>query len=61
VGRLFVDEQETTKPPSNPPVTPRLGNRCWGFPLFNEFRKMIHKIFSIDGFKSLVSTELQII
>jgi hypothetical protein len=47
VGHQFVDEQETT----SPPVTSRLGKRCWGLPIFNEFGKKIHKIYSIDGLR----------
>jgi len=38
------------KQPS-PPVTPRLGKRCWGLPIFNEYGKKIHKICSMEGLR----------
>jgi hypothetical protein len=52
VGRQFVDEQESTKAQKpSPPVTPRLGKRCWGLPIFNEFGEIIHKIYSINALR----------
>jgi hypothetical protein len=39
------------RPKSQPPVTPRLGERCWGLPIFNEFGEIIHKIYSIDALR----------
>ncbi len=38
------------KQPS-PPVTPRLGKRCWGLPIFNECGEKIHKIYSKNALR----------
>jgi len=49
VGRTSnVDEQETTESTTEPTsYLARLGKRCWGLPIFNEFGEKIHKIYSI--------------
>jgi hypothetical protein len=54
VGRTSnVDEQETTESTTEPTsYLARLGKRCWGLPIFNEFGEKIHKIYSIDGLRN---------
>jgi len=45
VGRLFFDEQETIKPPSNPPVTSCLGNGAGGSHYLSTLEKSYIRFF----------------
>jgi hypothetical protein len=42
----FTNKKQPGPKPS-PPVTSRLGKRCWGLPIFNEYGNKLHTICSM--------------